>query len=381
MRARMSTWLGVAGVASLVILAATLNITRTILHGRGRRIVSRARARLRACTSRRGGPRQLCERRRSGFGIESSDYARREPRRRAPLSATEELAARKAWPAAKVRRDQIDRAQQDFDGIKRRGHHGSRSALNWVSIGPSVAFQPGVLGFTGKDQVTSGRTTALLVDRTCNQGHCRVWIGAAGGGIWRTDKGLHTNNPGWKFSSDGLGSNAFGSLAQDPNDEDGDTLYAGTGEPNASADSEAGVGLYKSTDGGESWQLIPATVAIAATRSIAKIVIDPTDGRIIYIATARGVRGISSTSGGAVSTTGTPQPNMGVYKTTNGGVILDADMGCADRRVAPRRHRSRNRSTRPDDGVRVSVQLGIYRSLSGGPFQQVFAGQAPDYQH
>ncbi len=156
----------------------------------------------------------------------------------AALSPAEELAARKAWPAATVRQDQIDRRSRTSRDQEAAAI--VKAALEWTSIGPSVAFQPGVLGFTGRDQVTAGRTTALLVDRTCNQGHCRVWIGAAGGGVWRTDKGLHTNNPGWKFSSDGLGSNAFGSLAQDPNDENGDTLYAGTGEPNASADSEAG---------------------------------------------------------------------------------------------------------------------------------------------
>src|SRR6185369_2939667 len=136
-------------------------------------------------------------------------------------------------------------------------------------------------------------------------------------GVWRTDHGLHTNNPGWKFSSAGLGSNAFGSLVQDPNNPD--TLYAGTGEPNASGDSEAGLGLYKSTDGGDTWSLIPASTAIASTRAIGKIAIDPIDTKIIYVAVARAVRGISSTSGGAVSTTGAPQPTLGLYKTTDGG--------------------------------------------------------------
>src|SRR5436190_5335375 len=238
------------------------------------------------------------------------------------LGAEEERAARKAYPAEAISPGQTAAAQRSFNQIKIRGNHGSKKgAFLWNSIGPTVAFQPGVLGFTGRDQVTAGRTTALLVDRTCNQGRCRVWIGAAGGGVWRTDHGLHTNNPGWKFSSGGLGSNAFGSLVQDPTDPSGDTLYAGTGEPNASGDSEAGVGLYKSRDGGKSWALIPASTAIANTRAIAKIAVDPTDGRIIYLAVARAIRGITSTSGGAISRTGTPQPTLGVYKTTDGGAI------------------------------------------------------------
>src|SRR6266540_2494125 len=313
---RASVWLGIAGTAGLIILAVTVNGTWKRLgdddDSSRERALSYARTHLGGAaiaSIAKGGDPDSGASARTIPGESRGDGA--------AISPAEELAARKAWPAAAVRQDQIDQAQHDFNGIKGRGHR--KAPLKWTSIGPVVAFQPGVLGFTGRDQVTAGRTTALLVDRTCNQGRCRVWIGAAGGGVWRTDHGLHTNNPGWKFSSDGLGSNAFGSLAQDPNDDRGDTLYAGTGEPNASGDSEAGVGLYKSTDGGDSWTLIPASTAVAATRSIAKIAIDPADGSIIHIATARGVRGISSTSGGALTTTGAPQPNVGVYKTTNGG--------------------------------------------------------------
>ena len=371
---RASVWLGIAGTAGLIVLAGSVNGTWKRLgdddDSSRERALSYARAHLGgaalASIAKGGDP-------------DSSSSARLTPGESrgdgAALSPAEELAARKAWPATTVRQDQIDQAQQDFNGIKGRGHR--QAPLKWTSIGPLVAFQPGVLGFTGRDQVTAGRTTALLVDRTCNQGLCRVWIGAAGGGVWRTDHGLHTNNPGWKFSSDGLGSNAFGSLAQDPNDDRGDTLYAGTGEPNASADSEAGLGLYKSTDGGESWNLIPASAAIAATRSIAKIAIDPADGRIIYIATARGVRGVTSTSGGAFSTTGAPQPNFGVYKTTNGGttwtLVWDAQTAGSIRGVTDLEIDPYDRTT-----VYASAfQLGIYRSQAGGPFQQVFAGQLP----
>ena len=292
------------------------------------------------------------------------------------LGAAEELAARKAFPAAEITTAQSAAALQAFNAIKIRGNSGSKKGdFIWNSIGPTTAFQPGVLGFTGRDQVTAGRTTALLVDRTCNEGRCRVWLGAAGGGVWRTDHGLHTNNPGWKFSSAGLGSNAFGSLVQDPVDPD--TLYAGTGEANASADSEAGVGLFKSTDGGDTWSLLPASTAIARTRAIGKIAIDRTNHQVIYVAVARAVRGVSSTSGGAVSTTGAAQPTIGVYKSTDGGatwtLAWDAQTagsirGVTDVEIDPLDHTTVYAS---------AFQLGIFRSLAGGPFQQVFAGQAP----
>ena len=174
--------------------------------------------------------------------------------------AAAEAAAHRAYPAQEVTPAQTAAAQRTFAQIKIRGNRGSKpGAFVWNSIGPTVAFQPGVLGFTGQDYVTSGRAQAILVDRKCNQGQCRVWIAAAGGGVWTTKHGLHTNNPGWSFSSAGLGSNAFGTLVQDPTDPSGNTLYAGTGEPNASADSEAGVGIYKSTDGGDTWSLLGQT--------------------------------------------------------------------------------------------------------------------------
>src|SRR6185503_490322 len=198
MRARLWAWLGIAG---LVILAVAFSVTtkhfaedeNESLHERA---IAYARAHLggaSVASYAKGGDPDSASTARTTPGGSRGDGA--------ALSPAEELAARRAWPAASVRQDQIDSAQRDFDGIKKRGHHGSRGTLEWTSIGPSVAFQPGVLTFTGRDQVTAGRTTALLVDRKCNQGHCRVWIGAAGGGVWRTDKGLHTNNPGWKLSS------------------------------------------------------------------------------------------------------------------------------------------------------------------------------------
>jgi hypothetical protein len=321
-----------------------------------------------AATAKGGDPDAATSRATPGNGAEGDRLA----------AAAAEQAAQRAFPASEVSADQIAGAVQAFNAIKIRGNSGSKKgAFLWNSIGPSQAVQPGLLNFTGQDYVTSGRTTAMLIDRTCNQGRCRLWIGAAGGGVWRTDHALHTNNPGWKFSSGGLGSNAFGTLVQDPNDPSGDTLYAGTGEPNASGDSESGTGVYKSTDGGESWSLLGTSDTIAKARSVSGIAVDPTDANVIYVSTARGVRGVSSVSGGAASVTGAAMPALGVYKTTNGGatwtLVWDAGAagslrGAIDLELDPLNHTTVYAS---------AFQLGLWRSVAGGAFAQVFAAQAP----
>ena len=69
------------------------------------------------------------------------------------------------------------------------------------------------------------------------------------------------------------------------------TLYAGTGEPNASGDSEAGVGIYKSTNGGETWTLVPGS-DIFFQRAIGDMAFDNAGNLLVPIASA--VRGISS---------------------------------------------------------------------------------------
>ncbi len=94
----------------------------------------------------------------------------------------------------------------------------------------------------------SGRMTAITSDGNT------VYAGAAGGGVWKsTDRGSH-----WKPVFDGQTSLAIGALAVDPADH---SIWAGTGEPNSSADGLGGDGIYRSGDGGASWQLVGDRVA------------------------------------------------------------------------------------------------------------------------
>src|SRR5207244_1766236 len=124
----------------------------------------------------------------------------------------------------------------------------------WTALGPNgVAADALVAGESTPASVGtiySGRTTAIAVSPTCVAGNCVLFLAAAGGGVWKTPDAL-AGSPTWTQVSDGvisgIPSNAIGSIVFDPSNAN--TIYVGTGEPNGSADSEAGVGLFKSTDG------------------------------------------------------------------------------------------------------------------------------------
>jgi hypothetical protein len=199
----------------------------------------------------------------------------------------------------------------------------------WSALGPVT---PNVAGEASQflDPVTlkgpatqeSGRVTALAIDPNCGKATapsgapCRLWVAAAGGGIWRTKNAL-ASKPGWIAPPDNLPTNAFGSLIIDPNDPTGNTLYAGSGEPNGSGDSEAGLGLFKSTDGGVSWLLVAGSQAAALNRSIGAIAVKPGDPNTIYFGTDVARHGSSSSNGGR--RTPPNAPTLGVYASTDGG--------------------------------------------------------------
>ncbi len=129
----------------------------------------------------------------------------------------------------------------------------------WESAGPSNI---------------GGRTTCLI----CHPQNADIlWIGAAGGGVWHSTDGGVTWAPQW-HSQDILNIGALAIDSKDPN-----VIYCGTGEADLSADSYPGVGLFKSTDGGASWQVLASPDNDAVPRRIGAIAIDPFDSRHIIV--------------------------------------------------------------------------------------------------
>src|SRR4029079_15278823 len=132
-----------------------------------------------------------------------------------------------------------------FQGLAYRGL-AQANTNPWHSLGPLTNIQGA--DAAGVAETISGRVSALAVSPTCAlDGPCRVWVGTAGGGVWRPAAALDPVDGGWRWIGRGLGTNNIGSLTVDPNDPTGDTIVVGTGETNSPNNSGAGTGVYRST--------------------------------------------------------------------------------------------------------------------------------------
>jgi hypothetical protein len=229
-----------------------------------------------------------------------------------PASSPEvEAYLRRAFPASEISGDSTLAAQQGWASL----NAGAHSSGSWQLIGPSKPTYPQVLTpflFDGAQYIAGGRVTAISIASTCNPGNCPIYIAAAGGGIWKAPD-ARAGQPQWQFISGAFGINAIGSMLLDRSDPTSNTLYVGTGEPNASVDSEAGVGVYKTTDGGKTWVLVPGT-GIFFQRAIGQMDFDKDHKLLVPIASS--VRGINSEDSGPLSSgaTGHPLPTRGLYR-------------------------------------------------------------------
>ena len=270
-------------------------------------------------------------------GVHQAKFALRsgkEARRQGPSSPAAEEVENRAYPRSYVDDHRSLRGYLSFRSLPRRPAVRGAAARQvaaavvagpWTELGP---FTPNVAGansqffdpktLTGPTTQESGRVTAIAIDPSCQPGACRMWVASAGGGIWRTPDAL-ASPVQWTPPPADLPTNAYGSLYYDAANS---VLYAGSGEPNGSSDSEAGLGLFRSTDGGASWIQVPGSLAVATNRSIGAIAIDPSDpsGHTIYIGTALARHGSSSVNGGR--RTPPNAPTLGVYKSTDNGATF-----------------------------------------------------------
>jgi len=178
-----------------------------------------------------------------------------------------------------------------------------------------------------------------------------VYIGAADGGIWKTSDSGTT----WAPIFDGENVAAVGALAMAPSAHD--VLYAGTGEPWLIRPYYAmGDGVYRSSDGGRSWQ----HVGLEETGHIARIVVDPHDSDRAFVC--------------AVGQAFKPQHERGIFRTTDGGktwqqvLFVDENTGCSELAMDP---------TDPGTLFAGMWQVEIHRwnLNSGGPSSGVYVSR------
>src|SRR5262249_29075664 len=156
------------------------------------------------------------------------------------------------------------------------------------------------------------------IDHNCQPGHCRMWLGPSGGGVWRTDNAL-ADNPHWTFLSAPFEMNTIGSIVQDPHRSTGNTLWVGQGEGSVwSSGCVSGIGLYKSTDGGDTWTG-PLGKSVFNFRGVGTIAIDPNNANVIYAGSTRMQRGMPSVCCNGVTSIIAGAPKWGLYKSTDGG--------------------------------------------------------------
>jgi len=139
--------------------------------------------------------------------------------------------------------------------------------------------------------LTSGRIGDLVV----NPANTSEWyVAVASGGVWKTDNGGTTFSPIF----DGEASYSIGCLAMDPNNDK--VIWVGTGENNSQRSVSFGDGVYKSVDGGRSW----SNVGLKTSEHIGMIAIDPRDSDVVYVASqgplwrSGGERGLYKTTDG-----------------------------------------------------------------------------------
>ncbi|MBD3335311.1 MAG: glycosyl hydrolase [Candidatus Eisenbacteria bacterium] len=206
-----------------------------------------------------------------------------------------------------------------------------------------------------------GRITA--VDIHPSQPY-RIIAGAAFGGVLRSDSG----GSAWTFLMDDGPSLSIGDLAIDPSDPD--RIIVGTGEANASGDSYPGTGVYITTDGGDTWSFS----GLAESRHIGRVIIHPQDPDRIYVAAAGALFSKNPERGVYRSTDGGGSWEQMLFVSDSTGCIdLAVHPGDPDLVYAAMWERWR----RPGDRRAGGITSGLYRSADGGESWELLENGLP----
>ncbi|MCB0992179.1 MAG: hypothetical protein KDB16_14470, partial [Acidimicrobiales bacterium] len=180
------------------------------------------------------------------------------------------------------------------------------------------------------------------------------YFGGAAGGVWKTDDaGLY-----WQNVTDGfLTSASIGALAVAPSD--GNVIYAGTGEATIRIDVSHGDGVYRSTDAGRSW----AHVGLPQSRHIGAIAVDPTDADTVFVAALGHMSKDNPERGLYRSTDGGDTWELVLHVADNAGAVDVSIDSLNPRIVYATTWQTRRTFWSIDSG---GPGCGLWRSLDGG---------------
>jgi len=203
------------------------------------------------------------------------------------------------------------------------------SGLKFRLIGPGAA---------------SGRVMSIAVNpKNKNE----YYVGVASGGVWKTVNDGTT----WTPVFDGEGSYSIGWVTLDPNDSS--VVWVGSGESNSQRSVSYGDGIYRSEDGGKSWQ----NLGLKKSEHIGRVVVDPRDSKVVYVAAEGPLWG--------------PGGDRGLYKSVDGGknwkavLTISENTGAVDVALDP---------ANPDIVYAAAYQRRrhVYTLIDGGPESAIY---------
>ncbi len=203
------------------------------------------------------------------------------------------------------------------------------SGLKFRSIGPAAA---------------SGRVMSITVNP---KNKFEFYVGVASGGVWKTVNDGTT----WTPVFDGEGSYSIGWVALDPNDAS--VVWVGSGESNSQRSVSYGDGIYRSVDGGKSWE----NLGLKKSEHVGRVVVDPKDSQVVYVAAEGPLWG--------------PGGDRGLYKSVDGGktwkavLTISENTGVVDVQLDP---------SNPDIVYAAAYQRRrhVFTLIDGGPESAIY---------
>ncbi len=255
-----------------------------------------------------------------------------------PRTANDWLFRQRAYPSGAIDQEALRAAIRYRKDLERQPAATRSLMVNeWTFAGPTNI---------------GGRVTDVEVRMAASD---TIYVGAASGGIFRSSN----MGAAWTPVFDDAANLAIGDIALAPGSPG--VLYAGTGEANAGGGSIAydGAGVYRSDDGGDTWQ----SVGLEGAGSIGRMLVDPDDADRVYVA--------------AMGTLFANNAQRGVFRTTDGGdtweqvLYLSDSTGAIDLTMHPEQPEILyaamwERVRRPDRRQYTGATSGVYKTVDGG---------------